>query len=117
MKTISRDQRGAVVEAYQRGLCELGPSILEKDLLITEVLSLLTQFEWGEVQPVFCGGTSLSKGYGLIQRMSEDIDFKLVLPTGWNPSQTRRELRALRRRLTQWMRDAEFDLPEADITT
>ena len=81
------------------------------------MLSLLTQFEWGEVQPVFCGGTSLSKGYGLIQRMSEDIDFKLVLPTGWNPSQTRRELRALRRRLTQWMREAEFDLPEADITT
>ncbi|KKZ14135.1 MAG: hypothetical protein TQ37_02055 [Candidatus Synechococcus spongiarum 15L] len=117
MKTISRDQLGAVVEADQRGLCELDPSILEKDLLITEVLSLLTQFKWGKVQPVFCGGTSLSKGYGLIQRMSEDIDFKLVLPTGWNRSQTRQELRALRKRLTQWMREAEFDLPGAGITT
>ena len=34
MKTISPAQRGAVVEADQRGLCDLDPSILEKDLLI-----------------------------------------------------------------------------------
>ena len=40
MKTISPAQLGAVVEADQRGLCELDPSILEKDLLITEVLGL-----------------------------------------------------------------------------
>ena len=80
MKTISTEQLSAVVEVDQLGLCELNPSILEKDLLITDVLGLLAAFEWGEVQPVFCGGTSLSKGYGLIQRMSEDIDFKLVLP-------------------------------------
>ena len=117
MKTISRDQLGAVIEADQLGLCELHPSILEKDLLITEVLSLLTQFVWSEVQPVFCGGTSLSKGYGLIQRMSEDIDFKLVLPSGWTRSQMRRELSALRKRLTEWMRDAAFALPDKGITT
>ncbi len=34
MKTISPSQHGAVVEADQRGLCDLDPSILEKDLLI-----------------------------------------------------------------------------------
>ena len=34
MKTISPAQHGAVVEADQRGLCDLDPSILEKDLLI-----------------------------------------------------------------------------------
>ena len=40
----------------------LAPSILETDLLITEVLGMLAAFDWGEIQAVFCGGTSLSKG-------------------------------------------------------
>lgn len=31
------------------------------------------------VQLVFCGGTSLSKAHGLIERMSEDADIKVVL--------------------------------------
>jgi hypothetical protein len=31
------------------------------------------------VQFVFCGGTSLAKAYGLIERMSEDADIKMVL--------------------------------------
>jgi predicted nucleotidyltransferase component of viral defense system len=116
MKTISPALHGAVVEVDQRGLCDLDPSILEKDLLITEVLGLLAGYEWGEVQPVFCGGTSLSKGYGLIQRMSEDIDFKLVLPVGWSKSQTRREMGELRDRLAQRMREADFALADEGIT-
>lgn len=28
---------------------------------------------------VFCGGTSLSKAYELIERMSEEVDLKVVL--------------------------------------
>jgi hypothetical protein len=116
MKTISPEQLSAVVEVDQLGLCELNPSILEKDLLITDVLGLLAAFEWDEVQPVFCGGTSLSKGYGLIQRMSEDIDFKLVLPEAWSPSQIRRELRELRHRLAERLQEAGYALPEGGIT-
>lgn len=116
MKTISPEQLSAVVEVEQLGLCELNPSILEKDLLITDVLGLLAAFDWGDVQPVFCGGTSLSKGYGLIQRMSEDIDFKLVLPEAWSPSQSRRELRELRHRLAERLREAGYALPEGGIT-
>jgi hypothetical protein len=116
MKTISPEQLSAVVEVDQLGLCELNPSILEKDLLITDVLGLLAAFDWGEVQPVFCGGTSLSKGYGLIQRMSEDIDFKLVLPDDWNRSQTKEKLRRLRYRLVERLREAGYGLPEAGIT-
>jgi predicted nucleotidyltransferase component of viral defense system len=65
---------------------------------------------------VFCGGTSLSKGYGLIQRMSEDIDFKLVLPEAWSRSQIREQLRGLRHRLVERLREAGYALPEAGIT-
>ena len=116
MRTISPAQLGAVVEADQRGLCELDPSILEKDLLITEVLGLLTEFDWGDVKPVFCGGTSLSKGHRVLERMSEDVDFKLVLPEGWSRSQARRQLSELRQKLTAHLRQAGFALPDEGIT-
>jgi predicted nucleotidyltransferase component of viral defense system len=116
MKTISPAQLGAVVEADQLGLCELDPSILEKDLLITEVLGLLAAFDWGEVQPVFCGGTSLSKGHCVLERMSEDIDFKLVLPEDWSRSLARRQLSGLREQLVGCLQQAGFAVPEEGIT-
>ena len=55
---------------------ELGIAIalIEKDYWVTHVLWGLSEqgFElW------FKGGTSLSKGFGLIERFSEDIDLKL----------------------------------------
>ena len=37
----------------------------------------------------FCGGTSLSKGYGLVKRFSEDLDFRLFAP-GIDPKRSRR---------------------------
>ncbi len=117
MKTISSHLAGAVAEADQLGLCHLDPSILEKDLLITDVLALLAGFEWEEIQPIFCGGTSLSKGHGLIQRMSEDIDFKLVLPPEWTRSKTKRDLSDLRKRLGNHVKEAGFALPDEGITS
>ena len=35
--------------------------------------------EFDCVKLLFCGGTSLSKAHGLIERMSEDADLKMVL--------------------------------------
>lgn len=55
----------------------LSPTAVEKDYWVTEVLrSLAAEFE---NDFIFKGGTSLSKGYGIIERFSEDIDI-LVLP-------------------------------------
>lgn len=44
------------------------------------LVAVLAGMEQGGLRPVFSGGTSLSKAYGLIQRFSEDLDFKFVLP-------------------------------------
>lgn len=119
MKTISQEELDAVAEVDQLGLSVLSPSILEKDLLITDVLALLAVFDWDEIQPVFCGGTSLSKGYGLIERMSEDIDFKLVLPEDskdWSRSHKRGQLSSLKHHLAARMREAGYGLPEEGVT-
>lgn len=53
------------------------PSFVEKDWYMMQVLRVISRFNFEGVLPVFSGGTSLSKGYDLIKRFSEDIDFKL----------------------------------------
>ena len=45
----------------------------EKDYWITLVLSRLAKSKYVH-ESVFKGGTSLSKGYNLIERFSEDVD-------------------------------------------
>lgn len=50
--------------------------ILEKDYWVTMLLKKIAEFEYNNFL-VFKGGTSLSKGFGLITRFSEDIDTAL----------------------------------------
>ena len=61
---------------------ELGvdPSFVEKDWYAMRLVATVVNAAQGGLTPVFSGGTSLSKGYGLIQRFSEDLDFKVLLP-------------------------------------
>ena len=53
------------------------PCFFEKDWYTTQVLKSLSEVDDSRFGLVFSGGTSLSKGYGLIDRFSEDIDFKV----------------------------------------
>ncbi len=55
----------------------ISPTAVEKDYWVSEVLRVLSRDFDGDF--VFKGGTSLSKGYRLVQRFSEDIDV-LVVP-------------------------------------
>lgn len=57
---------------------ELGiePAFVEKDWYSVQVLKAIAENPNDAIQTVFAGGTSLSKGYGLIQRFSEDLDFR-----------------------------------------
>ena len=62
-----------------RGLRE---ALIEKDYYVTEALRIIEQAAGPRV--IFKGGTSLSKGWGLIQRFSEDIDIFLD-PSAYDP--------------------------------
>lgn len=55
----------------------IAPAFVEKDYWITHTLRKLSQSENVE-NVVFKGGTSLSKGYRLIDRFSEDIDLAMI---------------------------------------
>ena len=112
MISITENDYEAILEVCREGAVvgRLDPSILEKDVLITQVLGLLQRFNWDEFSIVFCGGTSLSKGYRLIDRMSEDIDFKIVVPPCLTRSQSRKRLGKLHRSLSQYLNGLEFEL-------
>lgn len=74
----SNDFRDAIVEAAARlGVAERQ---VEKDYWVTETLRELVRRFDGEF--LFKGGTSLSKGYRLVERFSEDIDLLLLSEEG-----------------------------------
>ena len=77
------DFEQAIIRAAEhfrtRGLRE---AIIEKDYFVTEALRIVEQAAGSKV--IFKGGTSLSKGWNLIQRFSEDIDIFLD-PTAFDP--------------------------------
>ncbi|HZZ44209.1 MAG TPA: nucleotidyl transferase AbiEii/AbiGii toxin family protein [Tepidisphaeraceae bacterium] len=60
----------------------LRPAIIEKDYYVTEALRVIADVAGDKV--IFKGGTSLSKGWNLIDRFSEDIDIFLD-PVAFEP--------------------------------
>ena len=50
------------------------PAFIEKDWYAVQLLKRVSEFT-SDVDIIFSGGTSLSKGFGIIKRFSEDLDF------------------------------------------
>jgi len=92
------DFEQAVIQAAEYFRTQgLRPAIIEKDYYITEALRAVADAARDKV--IFKGGTSLAKGWNLIQRFSEDIDIFLD-PAAFTPPLGKRaidrELKKLR---------------------
>lgn len=80
-------------------LLNLDETIVEKDYYVTQVLRTLSDIENEFFRLVFAGGTCLAKAHKIVNRMSEDIDFKIQLKnTSANFSNSRilKELKVFR---------------------
>ena len=55
-------------------------AFVEKDWYVTQLLGVIAAFSYQGVEMVFWGGTALSKAHKLINRFSEDIDFRIIYP-------------------------------------
>jgi hypothetical protein len=86
------------------------PALVEKDYYVTRALAALASMNADPFRLVFGGGTSLSRAHRLIQRMSEDIDLKIVGAR----EPTRPELRLLRDHVTAALQFAGFDFDPAN---
>jgi len=73
------------------------PGLVEKDWHVVRALGVIARMDHGDLVPVFSGGTSLSKGWKLIQRFSEDIDFKVGVPADISKSAQRNRRSAYRK--------------------
>lgn len=92
---------------------ELGlphPALVEKDYHVVRALAALREFTGEEPRLFFGGGTALSRAHELIQRMSEDIDLKIVSVTPLTAGERRR----FRERVTAKLQDAGFAFDPAD---
>lgn len=72
---------------------------IEKDYWVTYLLKRLSHLSSSD-RIVFKGGTSLSKGYNLIKRFSEDVDLAVV-SDGLSNAQVERLIKKISKELTQ----------------
>jgi Nucleotidyl transferase AbiEii toxin, Type IV TA system len=86
---------------------ELGvnPAFVEKDWYVVQLIREIISSDLFGFQTIFAGGTALSKAHHLLQRFSEDIDFRLIHPrdAAATKSQRRKLLSTIRDRLYQVM--------------
>ncbi|MDT8793947.1 nucleotidyl transferase AbiEii/AbiGii toxin family protein [Vibrio cholerae] len=85
LELSASEKREALLAAEEQHVSKLPAYIIEKDYWVTQTLNILytkiapTFSEKCDKPFLFKGGTSLSKGYSLINRMSEDIDLSFSL--------------------------------------
>lgn len=96
----------------------LPSDFIRKDYFVTKAIRLLVSIENEYFGLIFQGGTSLSKGYGVISRLSEDIDFRVISKPASSilgKDAKRRELRLFRHALVDALIKAGFDVKPHDV--
>lgn len=81
---------------------------VEKDYWITLVLSRLAKSKYVD-ESVFKGGTSLSKGYNLIERFSEDVDIAIINDNGKTGNEIKNIIRTIEKEITLDLTELQMD--------
>jgi hypothetical protein len=87
-----------------------GEGLIEKDWHVVRAIGVLAALDHGEVRPAFSGGTSLSIGWGLIKRFSEDVDFKVAMPDAPSRSKGETQRSAYKQKVVDALSRAGFEL-------
>ncbi len=85
-------------------------ALVEKDWFVVKALAAIAAIDTGDLRLVFGGGTALGRAHGLIRRMSEDIDLKIVA----EKAPSRPALRDLRRKIISALSAAGFKFDPAN---
>lgn len=64
-------------------------AVIEKDYYVTQAIYALSNVQKEYFRLVFSGGTCLAKAHKIVDRMSEDIDFKIQIKNNVNFSRSR----------------------------
>ncbi len=93
-----------------------GVGLVEKDLHVVRAIAALAAIDAAPFTLVFGGGTALARAHKLVRRMSEDVDFKIVLqpPATFSRNGLRRELGRLGDKVTHALQGGGFAFDPAD---
>ena len=101
LKLTDQNRLNIFLETAERK--SLHESSVEKDWWVVQTLSVIFSMEYANFL-VFKGGTSLSKGWNLIQRFSEDVDLALDREfLGFTGELSKGDIRKLRRKSYQFI--------------
>lgn len=87
---------------------DIKPEFVEKDYWITLVLSRLAKSKY-VAESVFKGGTSLSKGYNLIDRFSEDVDIAIINNNAKTGNEIKNIIRSIEKEMTTGLTEIKID--------
>lgn len=98
-------------------LTSLSPYVIEKDLMVTKAIAIITAVSNELYDLIFQGGTSLSKAFRILERMSEDCDFRIHFKGKQKISKEklRRTLRTFRHDLLNKLKENSFRIEKDDI--
>jgi predicted nucleotidyltransferase component of viral defense system len=90
--------------------------LVEKDVHVVRAIRAVMSVDAAPFALIFGGGTALARAHRLVRRMSEDVDFKIVLqpPVTISRNGLRRELGRLGDKVTQALQGAGFAFDPAD---
>jgi hypothetical protein len=91
---------------------------LEKDLLISDVFPVFAQpvaYRGHEASFILCGGTAVSKAYRYTQRVSEDVDLRVVVPGSLSRWGKKRILSQVKTEVIDRLRAQGYDVPEKSV--
>jgi predicted nucleotidyltransferase component of viral defense system len=89
---------------------ELTGAVIEKDYYVTQIIHALSDIQNEYFRLIFAGGTCLAKAHRIVNRMSEDIDFKIQIKNNQNFSRTRliKELKEFREQIKSSLINTEL---------
>jgi predicted nucleotidyltransferase component of viral defense system len=87
---------------------DIKPEFVEKDYWITLVLWRFTGSKY-VFESVFKGGTSLSKGYNLIDRFSEDVDIAIIDANNRSGNTIKTIIRTIEKEITRDLSEIQME--------
>ena len=113
MKELAMDVANRISELESEQAIPIGEYTIEKDYFVTDTINIIQSVPASDFfRIVFCGGTCLAKAHGILQRMSEDVDFKIV-PVPPKEGEPTLSKNALRNHLSQYINSVIMSLEEA----
>ena len=111
MSAMSAPPDPAIIEEIAL-LKQIDEALVEKDWWVTQVIHLMADISHEGFPLFFTGGTALAKAHHLIQRFSEDIDFRVNASPDAHSRPARSEFKNV---IVEMLRSAGFTIEPAQV--